>query len=96
MTKILKNPEVRETVETRVLSLLNRRNGRWQGTMTELLDAITSGRQTPEAFPASPSSLRRVVDRVVPALRRRGFRVQFLRSSDHERTRLVSFSRKEV
>ncbi len=93
MRNILTNKEVVSTVQTRVLSLLQRRNGTWQGTMTALLTAI-SGRSTPEMFPGSASSLRRVVNQVVPALRREGYRVLFTRTSDHERTRVVSFSRR--
>lgn len=93
MRNILTNPEVVQTVRARVLSLLQRRNGNWRGTMTELLDAITQGRQMPQVWPGSASSLRRVVNRVVPAIRREGYRVQFIRTPDHDRRRLVSFTR---
>lgn len=93
MRNITTNPEVVQTVRSRVLTLLNRRNGAWRGTMTELLEAITQGRQVPSVWPGSPSSLRRVVNRVMPAIRRAGFRVQFVRTPDHERRRLVTFSR---
>ena len=92
MRNILKNKEVVSTVRTRVLSLLQRRNGNWQGTMTDLLSAITTGR-TPEIWPGSASSLRRVVNKVVPAIRREGYRVLFTRTPDHDRKRVVSFSR---
>jgi len=92
MSNIISNQTVVQTVRTRVLSLLQRRNGSWSGSMTELLTAITAGRQAPELFPASPSSLRRVINRVVPSLRREGFEVRFTRTTDHARRRLVSFT----
>jgi hypothetical protein len=93
MTNMLKNKEVVSTVRERVLSLLNRRNGTWQGTMSDLLTAI-AGRSTPEVWPGSASSLRRVVNKVVPSIRREGYRVSFTRTSDHDRKRVVSFSRR--
>ncbi len=92
MRNVLSNKEVITTVRSRVLNLLQRRNGSWQGTMSDLLDAISSGRR-PEVWPGSASSLRRVVDQVVPSIRRQGYRVQFTRTTDHERRRLVSFTR---
>lgn len=93
MRNILSNKEVVQTVRSRVLTLLQRRNGNWEGTMSDLMNALTRGRQAPELFPGSPSSLRRVMNKVVPTLRREGYRVQFTRTTDHERRRLVSFSR---
>lgn len=92
MRNLLSNKEVMQTVRSRVISLL-RRNDTWEGTMTDLLDAITTGRNIPEIWPSSPSSLRRVVNKVVPALRREGYRVQFSRSTDQSRRRLVTFTR---
>jgi hypothetical protein len=94
MRNILSNREVVQTVRTRILSLLERHNGTWDGTMTALLNAISQGRQTPEVWPGSPSSLRRVVNKAVPAIRREGYRVSFVRTSDHARTRVVSFTRR--
>jgi len=92
MRNILTNKEVVSTVRSRVLSLLQRRNGNWRGTMTDLLSAIT-GRTAPAMWPGSASSLRRVVNKVVPAIRREGYRVLFTRTPDHDRKRVVSFSR---
>ncbi len=89
---MLKNKEVTETVSSRVISMLDRRANGWQGTMTDLLTAITL-RTRPEVFPSSASTLRRVVNQALPAIRRAGYRVSFSRTSDHERTRLVSFAR---
>lgn len=94
MRNILKNKEVVSTVRTRVLSLLQRRNGNWRGTMTDLLSAITTGRSVPEIWPGSASSLRRVVNKIVPSIRREGYRVMFTRTPDHDRKRVVNFSRR--
>lgn len=94
MRNILTNKKVAKAVRTRVLSLLERRrNGKWQGTMTDLLLAIT-GSETPEVWPGSPSSLRRIVDRVAPSIRRAGFKVEFSRTTDHNRKRVISFTRR--
>jgi hypothetical protein len=83
-------------VQSRILTLLDRKNGSWNGSMTELNQAITSGlrRATPTNWPKSPSVLRRVVDRVVPSLRKEGVKVQFSRETDHFRKRVVSFSQR--
>ena len=86
--------EVVGEVRTRLLSMLNRRND-WAGTMTELGDILVSGKQ-PSTWPGSPSSLRRVINQIVPVVRRAGFKVEFIRSSDHTRTRIVTFSRRAV
>lgn len=92
MKNITSNKEVINSVFTRVISLLERRKGTWEGTMSDLLTGI-SGRRAPEVFPGSASSLRRIVNKMVPAIRREGYRVEFLRTSDRARTRLVSFTR---
>jgi hypothetical protein len=86
--------DLSQNIQTRILTLLDRRDsGTWNGTMTELNRAITSGlrRATPTNWPKTPSVLRRVVNSVIPSLRRSGVRVQFGRTTDHSRTRFVSF-----
>lgn len=85
--------ELSQGVQTRIISLLTKKNGAWNGTMTELNAAITSGlrRATPTNWPKTPSVLRRVVNSVIPSLRRSGVSVQFGRTTDHSRTRFVSF-----
>lgn len=92
-TKMNIDRELIQQVHTRISTLLTRRNGSWNGTMTELNRAITSGlrRATPTNWPKTPSVLRRVVNAVVPSLRKSGIRVQFGRTTDHSRTRFVSF-----
>jgi hypothetical protein len=86
--------EIAETIQSRIFTLLSRRNGSWNGTMTQLNQAITTGirRSVPQNWPGSPSVLRRFVNSIVPSLRREGVEVQFGRTTDHMRTRFVSFS----
>ena len=85
--------ELMQTVKSRIETLLTRKNGTWNGTMTELNRAITAGlrRAIPTNWPKTPSVLRRVVDSVVPSLRKVGISVQFGRTTDHMRTRFVNF-----
>lgn len=93
MRNVLSNQELTQTVRTRVLQLVRRRrNGSWQGTMTDLLEAITPT-TTPDVWVSSPSTLRRVVNRLVRAIRREGVQTAFSRTTDSNRTRLVSFTR---
>ena len=88
---ILENKDLRDIVRDRVLSFIRRRKGAWEGTMTELLSNISTGRQLPEYWPGSGASLRRIINPLLPAIRRAGFRVEFSRTTDHGRTRIVSF-----
>ena len=92
-TRMNVDRELSQNIQTRIITLLDRKAGSWNGTMTELNHAITLGiRKTiPTNWPKTPSVLRRVVNSVIPSLRRSGVRVQFGRTSDHMRTRLVSF-----
>ena len=86
--------ELSQTVRTRIMTLLTRRNGSWDGTMTELSRAITTGikRTVPSNWPKTPSLLRVVVNTVVPSLRSAGVSVKFGRTTDHSRTRFVRFT----
>ena len=79
-------------VVSRINSLLNRRvSGRWEGTMTELSQALTtSARQRqPEVFPRSASALRKVIDRNLVDLRRAGIQAQFFREAGSNSRRIV-------
>jgi hypothetical protein len=92
-TRFTVDQTVATTVATRIVSLLNRRNtGSWEGTMSALNAAITNGRNPIQSWPGSPSVLRRVVNHIRPMLNRAGIRINFTRTSDHMRTRLVSFT----
>ncbi len=88
------NVELLQTVQTRILDLLDRKNGEWSGSMSDLDYAITSGlrKNATRDWPTTPSVLRRVVNSVVNRLRSRGVSVRFARVG-HERKRMVEFSR---
>jgi hypothetical protein len=92
-TKMNIDRELSQNIQTRILTLLTRKDGSWNGTMTDLNRAITTGlrRATPSNWPKTPSVLRRAINSVVPSLRRSGISVQFGRTTDHMRTRFVSF-----
>lgn len=91
MSNIIANREVIQDVRSRVLTFLARQeNGTWQGTMTDLLQAI-SARKAPNTFPASASSLSRMVSGMVRTFRKEGYNVRFNRTPDSARQRLVSF-----
>jgi hypothetical protein len=86
---------VATTIATRIVYLLNRRdNGTWEGTMSDLNRVITAGRNQVENWPGSPSVLRRIVNYLRPALTKAGVRINFSRTSDHMRTRLVTFTQR--
>jgi hypothetical protein len=86
-------PAFIQDFQTRITTLLNRRNGVWNGTMSQLNQAITTGirRAAPASWPTTPSVLRRVVNTVLPRLRNAGISVRFGRANDRVRTRYVSF-----
>ncbi len=64
----------------------------WEGTMTELGDQIRTivNRSSRKNLPGSPSALRKVIDRNIRRIRARGVTVQFTRTADKSRTRLVT------
>lgn len=84
---------MRDFIQGRIAKILARKNGTWNGTMTELNAAITTGakRSTPSNWPKSPAFLRRVVNNMVYTLRRSGIKTKFGRTTDRMRTRYVSF-----
>ena|SRR5260221_14135821 len=87
------NRDLVQAVQTRVITLLGRKNGEWLGSMSELSAAITTGirRAIPTDWPKTPSVLRMVVNAAVPSLRRAGVRVEFGRTTDHGRKRFAHF-----
>lgn len=93
----MKNSKV-ESVDNLVLSgvlkVLNKDNSSWIGTMTELNSVLarTVGNQS-KSLPGSPSALRVVLNRIVNRLRSRKVSVKFARTTDHTRTRYVTFNR---
>lgn len=69
-----------------------RSNTNWTGTMTQLRNKISRlvGRSNRNYVPGSPSALRKVVDRNIRRIRKRGVSVRFARTPDKARTRLVT------
>lgn len=93
---VYESKDLAGTIKERIVSLLGKKGGdsnKWTGTMTELNQALRSitRKSVPENWPKSPSVMRRVVDKVVYSLRRSGIKVNFTRTPDHMRTRLVEF-----
>lgn len=72
-----------------------RKGKSWTGTMTDLNAGLVStlGTKSSSTLPGSPSALRTVLNRVVNRLRNRKISVKFGRTTDHNRTRYVKFSR---
>src|SRR5665213_2343117 len=94
--KSYRNTEVINVVRDRIVALVERKGAR-EGSMTELNSAITTGsRKTAniENWPGSPSVLRRVVNQVMPQLRKSGIKVEFYRATDHFRKRFVSVTQR--
>ena len=78
-----------ETVRTRIMDLLDREEGSWTGTITQLRNAIGFSRSK-RTVTTNPSIFRRVVNTVAYSLRKEGVSVKFGRGTDHNRTRFVS------
>ena len=78
-----------------VVNTLENSGFHWSGTMTELgseLDrTFNRSKGMRSRLPGSPSALRVVINRIANRLRSRGISVRFKRSSDHTRTRFVTF-----
>ena len=89
-----KSESVDNLVLNGVLKLLDSTNYSWIGTMTELNRVLAKklGNQS-KYLPKSPSALRVVLNRVVNRLRNRKVSVKFARTTDHVRTRYVTFTR---
>lgn len=86
---------VNDVVLSGVITVLDKGNNRWFGTMTELQTALVKvlGKKNSVVLPGSPGALRVVINRVVNRLRSRGVSVRFTRTPDHARTRFVRFTR---
>lgn len=78
-----------------VLTILEKNDSSWIGTMTELNSNLVKvlGKKRSDMLPGSPSALRIVLNRVVNRLRNRKVSVKFARLNDHVRTRYVKFTR---
>ena len=89
------DPVLVNEVKDRVLKLMNKK-GSWNGSMTELSQAMTTGirRATPTNWPKSPSFLRKVMNVITPTLRKAGVKVEFGRETDHFRKRFINLTQK--
>jgi hypothetical protein len=82
-----------DTILDSVLTIIRKNDKIWIGTMTALSEAIERlNKNNAKKLPASPSSLRVVLNRVANRLRNRKVSVRFGRTTDHTRTRYVRFS----
>ena len=92
-TGVYKNRVLASTIQERIVSLLGKKGGEWSGNMTELDSALrtVSRNKTPTNWPSSPSVMRKVVNNVIYSLRRSGVKVNFTRTTDHMRKRVVEF-----
>lgn len=90
---VISDKTLASTIRQRIVSLVDRKGGMWEGSMTELDKALrsVSKQKTPTNWPGSPSVMRKVVNTVVHSLRREGVSVAFGRETDHFRKRFVSF-----
>ena len=85
---------VDDVVLSGILDILNK-NGEFKGTMTSLSHKLEKRLTKNEilVLPKSPSALRIVVNRISNRLRNRRVKVNFKRSNNRVRTRLVEFKR---
>jgi hypothetical protein len=93
VSKIAISKNLMTDIQTRILALLGKKNGSWNGSMSELNTAITTSlrRGESENWPSSPSVMRRAINTITPMLRRAGISVKFGRETDHFRKRYVNF-----
>lgn len=92
-TGVYKNKFLASVIQERITSLVAKKGGVWEGSMSELNVALRSVNRTktPTNWPTSPSVMRKVVNNVIYSLRRSGVKVNFSRTTDHMRKRMVEF-----
>jgi hypothetical protein len=92
--KINVDRDLANNIRERIFALLDRKNGSWNGTATDLGRAITTGlrRSATENWPKTPSVMRKVLNTMVYSLRRAGVKVEFARVG-HDRTRTINIER---
>lgn len=81
-----------DPVGVEVLDLLAKHNGHWEGTATELRDAISPER-LPKGWPKTGRGMSGQLKRLTPALLQLGVSVEKDRSSTSDRKRLIRISR---
>ena len=82
-----------EIVLNGVLKMIDKKS-EWTGTMTQLNSQLSKQMGKSATLPGSPSALRVVLNRVVNRLRARKVSVNFHRTTDHQRKRVVEFRTK--
>jgi hypothetical protein len=92
-TGIYGNKVLASVIRDRITSLLGKKGGEWIGSMSELDIALRSvvRAKPPANWPSSPSVMRKVVNNTIYSLRRSGVKVNFTRTTDHMRKRVVEF-----
>ena len=92
-TGVYGNKVLASVVRDRITSLLGKKGGEWIGSMSELDIALRSvvRAKPPSNWPTSPSVMRKVINGAVYSLRRSGVKVNFTRTTDHMRKRVVEF-----
>lgn len=85
------NNTTSDSVVVQAVSSFVSSNPNWVGTMTQLSQKIKSTLSRPEKnlLPASASALRKVINRNIRRIRSRGIAINFARTPDRMRTRLV-------
>ena len=102
--KVVGGKNLTATIREGVVRILSAKGGdsnkdkvnAWTGTMTQLDRALRRviAMRTVEKWPASPSAMRLAINNAVSSLRRSGVRVEFSRTPDHMRRRIVEFVRR--
>lgn len=99
--KVLGNRDLINTVRNRIVSLLSSKGGdtqTWTGSASELSTALRAidRSTTPDNWPGSPSVMRQIINNSVYTLRRSGVRVNFSRTSDSARKRIIELVQRQV
>ena len=76
-------------------NFLDRNNGKWRGTATELLAALNADKKPSAGLPRAPNALSVTLRRLAPALRKIGIDVDFIRDESIA-SRIITLKRAEV
>lgn len=95
-TGVYEKKNLTGVILSRITSLLGKKGGEWIGSMSELDIALRSIHRTklPSNWPGSPSAMRVALNNAAYYIRRSGIKVEFSRTSDHSRKRVVEFVRR--
>ena len=95
----LKDKVLTGAIQQGIATILSKKGGsenKWIGSMSELDRALRRviSIRTIESWPGSPSAMRVALNNAVYYIRRSGIKVDFSRTSDHSRKRVVEFVRR--